>query len=439
MSCHYKPYCGHYAIKKFIHRSKLNNDIVDISKIDMYGGCGCSKGGECICVKKYGRCNCSMQKGGCGCEKLDKNKEGKSVLLIVDVQKDFLPGGRLGSRDVFECDAMINSINELIDSDLFDYYVYTQDIHQPGHHTLASANPENTIFDVVKKDSDSFVVWPDHCVSNDPHKGYMFSEKLVVPFVQTDSTAVSQIHDPNRYSDVKVVQFTSFIHSAPTITDKMKKLMRKSYVITMGCDKGSDSFSAFKDASGKETGLAKFLVSKRVRDVYVCGLTRNGCAWWSAVDATTYIDEDEDKEFNVHFILDATVPGLQSVKLPEYDTTGEAPHQKAVASIGVESVLNDLGKNNVVGNSWVNAFLKPYGIDAVTWNDTIESLSRKRQMIEVLTKKNGDLTVDKDAHVVSQSGGSIFATSKPKVSKNSVALDPRIIDLITNFKVRGDN
>ncbi len=68
---------------------------------------------------------------------------GQDVLLVVDVQNDFCPGGALAVTDG---DAVIPVIQRLAVQ--FDHVVLTQDWHPPGHCSFRSGGG----------------VWPDHCV-----------------------------------------------------------------------------------------------------------------------------------------------------------------------------------------------------------------------------------------------------------------------------------
>src|SRR6516164_7970020 len=60
----------------------------------------------------------------------------QDVLLVVDIQNDFCPEGRLA---VPRGDEVVPVINQL--ATRFKHVVLTQDWHPPGHLSFASANP----------------------------------------------------------------------------------------------------------------------------------------------------------------------------------------------------------------------------------------------------------------------------------------------------------
>ncbi|MCQ8780217.1 isochorismatase family protein, partial [Escherichia coli] len=67
--------------------------------------------------------------------------DNTDILLVVDVQNDFLPGGALAVPDG---DAVIGPVNRL--AKLFPHLVLTQDWHPPGHASFASRHPGRKAF-----------------------------------------------------------------------------------------------------------------------------------------------------------------------------------------------------------------------------------------------------------------------------------------------------
>ena len=83
------------------------------------------------------------------------------VLLVIDVQNDFCPGGALA---VPEGDAVVPVINRLMTQ--FDHVLFTQDWHPAGHASFASAHPGHAPFETIEVAYGPQTLWPDHCVQD---------------------------------------------------------------------------------------------------------------------------------------------------------------------------------------------------------------------------------------------------------------------------------
>ena len=68
----------------------------------------------------------------------------EDVLIVVDVQKDFLPGGALAVQRGDEVIAPINALARR-----FANVVATQDWHTQGHVSFASTHPGRRPFETV--------------------------------------------------------------------------------------------------------------------------------------------------------------------------------------------------------------------------------------------------------------------------------------------------
>jgi|APCry1669193181_1035450.scaffolds.fasta_scaffold63808_1 nicotinamidase/pyrazinamidase len=173
--------------------------------------------------------------------------DDKSVLLVIDVQNCFLPGGSLAVKDG---DQVVPVINRIAKG--FANVVMTQDWHTAGHVSFASSHPGKKPFEVIDLSYGKQVLWPDHCVQGT--EGAALSKDLSIP--------------------------------------QAELILRK------GFHKDVDSYSAFTEADGKtSTGLAKYLEARGLRRVFVAGLATDFCVAWSALDARkagfeTYVVED---------------------------------------------------------------------------------------------------------------------------------------------------
>jgi len=171
-----------------------------------------------------------------------------SVLIAIDLQYDFMPGGALAVPDG---DAVVPLVNRI--ARRFANVVLTQDWHPPHHASFASSHPGKKPFDVVRLAYGEQVLWPDHCVQGT--SGAALHQDLDAPHAQL--------------------------------------------VIRKGCHPGVDSYSAFREADRTAmTGLAGYLRERGVACVYLCGLATDFCVAWSALDAAR-------AGFAVHVIDDA--------------------------------------------------------------------------------------------------------------------------------------
>jgi nicotinamidase/pyrazinamidase len=181
--------------------------------------------------------------------------DDKSVLLVTDIQPDFLPGGALGVADG---DSLLQPIAALMESGRFGLCVATQDWHPPGHISFASSHPEARDFDEIDLYGHPQTLWPDHCVQGRP--GAALQEGL--PW------------------------------------ERVGAIIRKAM------DPKVDSYSAFRnnwDPSGgrPRTGLAGYLRERGIERCFVCGLARDFCVKFSAEDAA-------EAGFETYLIWDLT-------------------------------------------------------------------------------------------------------------------------------------
>lgn len=165
-----------------------------------------------------------------------KIKPGETdVLLVVDVQNCFLPGGTLPVKDG---DQIVPLINKLAPA--FKHVVVTQDWHTPGHVSFASSHGGKKPFDTTQLPYGTQVLWPDHCIQG---------------------TADAEL-------------------------SRDLKLPTAELVIRKGYRQGVDSYSAFLEADRKtQTGLAGYLKERGLTRVFVTGLATDFCVAWSALDA----------------------------------------------------------------------------------------------------------------------------------------------------------
>src|SRR5262249_53512691 len=109
---------------------------------------------------------------------MDRVAIGESdVLLVVDVQNDFCPGGNLPVPHGDEIVPLVNALARR-----FAHVVLTQDWHPAGHHSFASSHPGRNPFETIEVAYGTQVLWPDHCVQGTP--GARFRDDLEIPHAE---------------------------------------------------------------------------------------------------------------------------------------------------------------------------------------------------------------------------------------------------------------
>ncbi len=157
------------------------------------------------------------------------------LLLIVDVQNDFCPGGAL---PIVEGDLVVPVINRL--SAAFDHVALTQDWHPVGHSSFASSHPGAEPFSQIEVSYGPQILWPDHCI------------------IGTNGAAFRK--------DLE--------------TDKAELVIRKGFRPAI------DSYSAFfENDQSTPTGLQGYLRDRGLKRVFLTGLALDVCVRFSAEDA----------------------------------------------------------------------------------------------------------------------------------------------------------
>ena len=148
---------------------------------------------------------------------------GRSALLIIDMQNDFLPGGALG---ISEGDVILPKINAYIR--LFESrglpIIATRDWHPPETTHFKSRGG----------------LWPVHCVQGT--SGAEFHPDLALP--------------PG------------------------------TIILSKGMGPEEDAYSAFQARDEQGRGLAELLRARGISHLYICGLALDYCVKFSGLDAS---------------------------------------------------------------------------------------------------------------------------------------------------------
>jgi nicotinamidase/pyrazinamidase len=160
------------------------------------------------------------------------------VLLVIDVQNDFCPSGRLA---VPRGDEVVPVINRLAGQ--FRHVVLTQDWHPEGHLSFASRHPGQAPFSEIQMPYGPQTLWPDHCTWES--EGAAFRADLDIP--------------------------------------------QAELVIRKGFRREIDSYSAFfENDRTTPTGLLGYLRERGIGRVVCVGLAFDYCVRHSAEDAAAH-------------------------------------------------------------------------------------------------------------------------------------------------------
>lgn len=157
------------------------------------------------------------------------------ALLIIDVQRDFMPGGALGIAGANDIIPIINNLQLQ-----FDHIIASLDWHPSDHGCFADNHPLHRVGDRIELDGVQQILWPRHCVQHS------------IGALPADGLA----------------------------TDRWLKC------ITKGSDPRVDSYSAFFDnAQKRRTELHAYLQMHQIDHLYLAGVATDYCVQFTALDA----------------------------------------------------------------------------------------------------------------------------------------------------------
>jgi nicotinamidase/pyrazinamidase len=196
---------------------------------------------------------------------------GSDALLVVDIQDDFCPGGRLG---VPRGDEVVPIVNRVAAK--FTNVLLTQDWHPPGHLSFASSHPGKRPYETIEASYGPQVLWPDHCIQGSA--GAQFRADLQIP------------------------------HAA--------------LVVRKGFRRAIDSYSAFyENDKTTPTGLGGYLRERGLARVFLAGLAFDFCVRYSAEDAhregfSVIVLDDACRGIDIDGSVAATRKRLAALDIP---------------------------------------------------------------------------------------------------------------------------
>ena len=204
------------------------------------------------------------------------------ALLIIDLQNDFCPGGRLPISDAHAIVPLINAL-----AARFPHIVLTQDWHPPAHISFASTHPNQQPYQTIQVPYGPQTLWPDHCLQQTP--GAQLHPALDVPLAEC--------------------------------------ILRKGFRPHL------DSYSAFlENDHTTPTGLAGYLRERNLTRLFFCGLAYDFCVRFSAIDGKrlgfeTIVIEDACRAVNLPSAaglsgsVEATNTSLAAANIPRILST----------------------------------------------------------------------------------------------------------------------
>lgn len=159
----------------------------------------------------------------------------RDLLLLIDIQNDFCPGGALAVADG---DSVVPVANRLAGQ--FEHVAAAQDWHPADHFSFATHHAGRAPFESIDAPYGPQTLWPDHCVQG---------------------TGGAAFHPDLDIGRAEVI-------------------VRKGYRPDL------DSYSAFFENDQRTpTGLGGYCRERGFERIVMAGLATDFCVAWSALDA----------------------------------------------------------------------------------------------------------------------------------------------------------
>jgi nicotinamidase-related amidase len=252
-----------------------------------------------------------------------------SAVVVIDVQNCFLPGGSLATGNARNTNALpasslAKSIGKFIDSKNPTNIFITQDWHTPGHKSFVKNGEELMSLRKNAYNNKNFrtnftrswgnddtrrnqKVWPEHCV-----------------------------------------QGTEGAKLAPDLETYLQGKQGVEYIYK-GDEPEIDSYSAIANALGYPTPHTQdgrlfldILKSSDLEHVYLTGIARNVCVYWTALDMLNYWilpAYNEGKIIKLHFVYDLTRPVASTFDIEKEKI--ESDVRNLISNMGMNASVYD--------------------------------------------------------------------------------------------------
>jgi nicotinamidase/pyrazinamidase len=205
--------------------------------------------------------------------------QSTDALLVIDVQKDFMPGGALAVADG---DAIVPIINAVAAK--FNHVILTQDWHPTAHISFATTHADKQPYETIQAPYGPQTLWPEHCLQHTD--GAAFHPAIDIPHAEL--------------------------------------ILRKGFRCHI------DSYSAFLENDHfTPTGLAGYLRERGLNRLFLCGLAYDFCVRYSAIDGRhlgfeTIILEDATRPVNLANSVAETNAALAAAGVPRISSSAVA-------------------------------------------------------------------------------------------------------------------
>lgn len=236
--------------------------------------------------------------------KRKKSAKTLKVLLRIDMQVDFFPGGNLPVPGGDEIIQPVNAISRSID---YDLVVDTMDDHPADHQSFASQHSGRKPFETAILYGVEQVLWPDHCVHGTP--GWEFHPQL-------DRSMVARTFVKGQ--DRRVDSYSGVRDNGARVSQSLKEK---------------------HDFLGRSTGLVEYLkeqadaLGKSEIEIDIVGLALGYCVSWTAIDLAA--ESYRKKSIRVRVIADC----VRAVASDDHDRLLADLDQAGIVLIGIKDIL----------------------------------------------------------------------------------------------------
>jgi len=237
------------------------------------------------------------------------------AVIVIDVQGCFLPGGALAcvnaarNTEFGSYKALPVSIGKFINKINPEHLFLTKDFHPEGH----------TSFLTEAEKAQGMMTFPEAAGKGEYAKGMNVGRYQGREHGSPRSWGKEEDRYTQKLWPPHCVQGSPDADIAPELLETLTEENReKAVTILKGDDPTIDSYSVVADALGNPTAhdeqgkiFLSILNESQIKKVYIAGIARDVCVYWSALDLLNYWIIPEFKKGNVIklvFMYDLTRP-----------------------------------------------------------------------------------------------------------------------------------